>query len=124
MHELIQTYLEKIYSPFTDKIKQSMFAESNEIYGELYYYSFVKLLKYLKITTKDHFLDIGSGLGKPLLQVFLTTQAASVTGIETNAQRYHIASKVTALVKQQLPDLFCTNRELNLIHGDFLKSNF
>lgn len=124
MHEAIQTYFDKIYEPFQSNIKQSLFSFSNEIYGEVYYYSAMKLLKFLKITDKDHFLDLGSGLGKLVFQLFFTTPAASVTGIEINQQRHEIAVKVKETIEHNLPDLFSHERTLNLIHGDFLKYDF
>lgn len=128
-HELIQSYFNELYSSFSNDIKQITLNTTNELYGELYYYSFVKLLKYLQITEKDHFLDIGSGLGKIVFQVFLTTDAASVTGIEINNNRYIIANKIKDTISRQLPDLFIFNnlnnfRSLNLINGDFLKHDF
>jgi len=100
-----------------------LFGSSNEIYGELYYYSVVELLKYLKITPTDHFLDIGSGLGKLVFQIFLSTEAENVTGIEINEERHVIACNIKAKLKQQLPQLFI-HRTLDLIEGDFLNYNF
>jgi hypothetical protein len=120
LHELIQSYFDKIYKPFQNEIQQSLFSKSNEIYGELYYYSVVKLLEVLEIQEHDHFLDIGSGLGKLVFQLYLTTPAATVTGIEINSQRHHIAYQVSNILKHQLPGLFTKNRALNLIQDDFL----
>lgn len=121
MHELIQTYFDAIYDSLDSDVKQSIFAKENEIYGELYYYSVVKLLNYLNITEKDHFLDIGSGLGKLVFQLFLTTQASAVTGIEINYARYEISLKIKKMLEQQFPETFTQERSLNLIHGDFLQ---
>ena len=100
-----------------------MFDSHDELYGELYYYSVIKILNYLNITSVDHFLDIGSGLGKIVFQVFLTTQVASVTGIEINNNRSVIANKIKQKIATQLPEIF-NNRNLNLIHGDFLHYDF
>jgi 16S rRNA A1518/A1519 N6-dimethyltransferase RsmA/KsgA/DIM1 with predicted DNA glycosylase/AP lyase activity len=124
LNSLVISYISKIYNPFDKEIKQCLISKPNEIYGELYYYSVVKLLKYLKITENDHFLDIGSGLGKIALQIFLTTNAASVTGIEINKKRHKIAYQLQAVIKQQLPELFSFDRSLNLIEGDFLQYDF
>lgn len=124
MHELIQSYFDTLYDSLDLEVKQSMFAKDNEIYGELYYYSVVELLKYLNISAKDHFLDIGSGLGKLVFQLFLTTEAHSITGIEINAQRYHISTQVRNMLQHQLPDSFQPHRSLNLIQDDFLNFDF
>ncbi len=121
--EIIQSYFDDIYKPFVAEIKEPISSKLNEIYGELYYYSLEKLLPYLKITENDHFLDIGSGFGKVVFQVFLTTNALSVTGIEINKQRCTISQQVKIKIKQQIPDAF-NNRHLNLWQDDFLEHDF
>lgn len=121
MHEMIQSYLDQLYKPHAHEIKKSLFFYQNEHYGELYYYSFMSLLRHLKLTDKDHFLDIGSGLGKIIFQTFLTTHPASVSGIEINALRYQIAIKAQESLRQQLPDMFAPAKILQIIHGDFLQ---
>lgn len=121
MHKTLQPYFDKIYRTYDTHIKVS---QGDEIYGELLYYSAVKLLKHLKLTPQDHFLDIGSGLGKLVFQIFLTTQVASVTGIEINHARHGIAENVKQKLQNQFPTAFNQNRQLNLIHGDFLKHDF
>lgn len=124
MHEMIQSYFDSVYHSFDSDIKQSMTFKSNETYGEIYYYSLVKLLTYLEITEQDHFLDIGYGLGKLIFYIFFTTRAASVTGIEINDQRHDIASRVRDTITQQLPAMFNNGRTLNLFNGDFLKQSW
>lgn len=124
LHEKIQTYFDMLYGSWHNEIKQSMFGYGNEVYGELYYYSVVKLLKHLNITTKDHFLDLGSGLGKLAFQVFLTTNAASVTGVEINHYRANIACKVKEQMLQTLPELFNNHKKIELLEGDFLQLPF
>lgn len=136
-HEIIQAYLEQLYSfAYMDlhylQNNNNLYAHQNinksysqnEIYGELYYYSMVKLLDHLDITTKDHFLDLGSGCGKIVFQVLLTTSAASIIGIEINNNRFIISSKIKDMITKQLPEIFNNNKNLQLIHGDFLKQNF
>jgi len=124
MDEMIQAYLEKLYGSYQADIRQCLFSQSNEIYGELYYYSVKKLLKYLKITSEDRFLDIGSGLARLIFQVFLTTNAASVSGIEINAARHSIADRIKEKIEEKLPELFVGKKSLELIMGDFLNHFF
>ncbi len=121
MHEMMQSYLAHLYSPYASDIKKSLFFYKNEHYGEMYYYSFMILLGHLNLTDKDHFLDIGSGLGKIVFQTFLTTHAASVSGIEINALRHQVAVKVNDSLRQQLPDMFTPARTMQIIQGDFLQ---
>lgn len=124
MHEKIQTYFDACYAALEDKIRASLFAHDNEIYGELYYYSVVKLLSNLTINPCDHFLDIGSGLGKLVFQVFLTTPAKAVTGIEINAARHEIAQNLKDTILHFQDNPFTALRSLNIIQGDFLKQDW
>ena len=112
MHKLIQSYLEQIYQPYVADIQRCLLCGGNERYGEIYYYSLLKVLRHLEMTPADHLLDIGSGLGKLVFQVFLTTDISSVTGIELNAQRFLIAEQVKASIQQHLPHLF-SHKSLN-----------
>ena len=121
MHEKIQTYFSECYGVLEDKIRASLFGHDNEIYGELYYYSVVKLLSNLTISAHDHFLDVGSGLGKLVFQVFLTTPAKSVSGIEINAARHEIAQDLKDPILHFKDNHTTASRSLNMIHGDFLE---
>ena len=124
MHNLIQHYFESLYSVFSSEINQTLCYQNNEIYGELYYYSIVKLLKYIPIRATDHFLDIGSGLGKLVFQIFLTTPAVNVTGIEINSARMLIAQKIKYNMQNHLPELFKSYKAIHLIESDFLTYQF
>lgn len=123
LHEMIQSYFDHCYDSLEHKIQQSTSSKSNEIYGELYYNSVIQLLKYLNLTEKDHFLDIGSGLGKIVFQIFLTTVVGSVTGVEINTERHSIACEVKKMMEKNLPEAF-ENKKICLINDDFLKSDF
>lgn len=123
MHEIIQSYLTSLYKKFSNEINDSMLSSENEIYGELHYYSVVKLLGYLDISESDHFLDLGFGLGKLLFQVILTTKAQRITGIEINKNRFNLVSNLFTIMQNQLPDCFL-NKNIALLEGDFLKFNF
>lgn len=121
---MIQSYLNQLYCSFHDEIEQSIPARGNEIYGELYYNSIVKLQKYLGLSKHDHFLDVGSGLGKVVFQIFLESDIASVNGIEINYNRYAVSHQIKELMVQQLPLIFRQNGSIDLIHGDFLQRKF
>lgn len=123
MHEMVQSYFDSLYSPYESDFKKSLSFGANETYGEIYYYSALKLLNCLKITENDVFLDIGFGIGKLIFQTFLLTDAASVTGIEINEARYNIACNIKNKIEQELPQLFEGKRSINLINGDFLECN-
>lgn len=123
IHEMIQAYLDEVYASFDHDIKKTLHYHGNEIYGEVLYYSAIKLIEYLQITSEDHFLDIGSGLGKLAFYVYFVSQPASMTGIEINSARHRIANQVNKLIQAQLPRMF-DDREFALLEGDFLTSSF
>lgn len=123
LDEMLQNYFEFLYHPHQTQIKNAFFGQANEIYGELYYYSMKKLLGYLSLSETDHFLDIGSGLGKIVFQSFLTQPIASATGIEIHPKRHDIALSVSQHLKSDLPRLF-ENRLLSIRQGDFLAQDF
>lgn len=122
-HEMVQSYLDKVYTAFDTDIKHTLHFNGNEIYGEILYYSAIKLINYLRISSEDHFLDIGSGLGKLALYVYFTSKAASVAGIEINHPRHVIAMRIKQSIQAQLPRMF-DHRELVLLEGNFLTSSF
>ena len=123
MHEMVQSYFDRVYGPYERDFKKSLSFGANETYGEIYYYSALKLLNFLKISDKDFFLDVGFGIGKLIFQTFLLTDAATVTGIEINEARYQIACNIKNKIEQELPHLFQGKRSINLINGDFLEYN-
>lgn len=124
MHEEVQCCFDRLYSPYESDFKKSLSYGANETYGEIYYYSALKILNYLSITDNDHFLDIGFGIGKLVFQTFFITDAASVTGIEINESRYNIACKIKEAIEQDFPRLFVNERSINLINADFLQCSF
>ncbi len=129
MDEAIQSVFEACYGLLEPKDQAAWCVTPDEIYGELYYYSALKLIQELTITDQDHFLDIGSGLGKLVYQVFYTTPARAVTGIEINQKRHEIAynlkqplmQKVNAVLKPY--NIRHAEKSLNFVLGDFLEAD-
>lgn len=83
--------------------------------GEILYPSAAKLLTALPLTHHDIFLDLGSGLGKFVQQVFSTTQVREAHGIEISEELHHQALLATKNIQQP------NHRKLNFIQGDFLE---
>lgn len=86
-----------------------------ETYGEMLPESVNKLLSTINITADDVFLDLGSGLGKVVKQVFTQTSVKEARGIEINPQ-WH------AQAIQNIP--INTDRILQFTQGDFLNISF
>ena len=72
-------------------------------YGEITYESLKTLIDDLKLTDKDVFYDLGSGVGKVALQVFLGSPVKKSAGIELSPTRCNYAQQVKA--KLQKPNL-------------------
>lgn len=63
-------------------------------YGEIPFDSFKVILDELDITKKDVFYDLGSGVGKSVLQVLLTTPVKKSVGIEISPTRFSCAAAI------------------------------
>lgn len=92
----------------------------NQTYGEILPQSATPLINYLNLSPADSFLDLGSGLGKLLLQVFLETSVQKAIGIEIDGSLNQQAQTACDIARKELPEFFI-NREINFIHSDFLK---
>lgn len=125
-----QTFLADVYKEVSaqDTHSQSeieVFKQTHicHTYGELLYPSLIKLLKTLDYTDEDVFLDLGSGMGKLVLAVFLRTSFKKVIGIEGSDTHHQQAVNIFNKVKSILPDIF-TKGTLELIQGNFLDFDF
>jgi hypothetical protein len=92
----------------------------SETYGEILYCGVEKLISEAKLTEEDVFLDLGSGSGKVVIQVFLKTMVKEAIGIELLPELFQQSLFVSKRLKQELPDFYTGNRELAFLHGSFL----
>lgn len=92
-----------------------------ETYGEILYPSMDKILSTLPLTEHDVFFDLGSGLGKIVVQVFLRSLVKETYGIEYLPELHQQAVLVSQKLQQDLPHFYEQGRKLNLILGDFLE---
>ena len=82
------------------------------------------MLDELRITKNDVFVDLGSGLGKVSLQVYLATEAKTVYGIEISSIRHNDGTSIINIIKELQPELFDSKRQLILLNDDFLNFSF
>jgi len=68
---------------------------ASPVYGEIVYESCAVLLAELKLTENDVFYDLGSGLGKFVTQVYLTSAVKKAWGVEFSENRYKRATDTT-----------------------------
>lgn len=91
-------------------------------YGEVVYDTVRYLIQELKPTSRDVFYDLGSGVGKMVVQMYLESPVKKSCGIELSATRHACAEGVKAELKSQ--KLLDKKRALVFIKGDFLQQNF
>src|SRR5262245_11690106 len=107
---LYQSYITEVYQQtsayqsYSPSIQKD-FTESNVCitYGELLYPSVKKIIHRLQLTAQDVFCDLGSGLGKCALQMFLQTDVKKVIGIEAASTLHQQAISCIERVKKDFP---------------------
>jgi hypothetical protein len=128
---LYQGYLTKVYQhthgyvPYSAE-EQRAFKQTNVCYtyGELLYPSVKKMLDHIKITENDIFLDLGSGLGKCALQIFMQTVVKKVIGIEAASVLLDQAKATSAQVKSDFPFFWEGQRDMLWLNENFLQSDW
>lgn len=74
--------------------------DSASVYGEILFESVQELLEDLKLTDQDVFYDLGSGTGKFVAQVYLSSSAKKVGGIELSSTRCKISQENSIKIQE------------------------
>ncbi len=104
--ETSKTLLDKLYTNIsgfgidTEESQRITEQGSSPVYGEITYDSVDTLLKELKLNKKDVFYDLGCGVGKMVIQVYLTSPAKKCAGVELSPTRYKYAQQVKEELKK------------------------
>lgn len=125
--ELYQGYFTKVYQ-HTNDLPSYAIEERESLakqgicttYGELLYPSVKKLIHKMALTDSDTFLDLGSGVGKCALQVFMQSEAKSVIGIEASSELHQQAIRGLSQIKADFPFYWEDDRECAFKEGNFL----
>ncbi|MFI4936932.1 MAG: hypothetical protein ACHQJ6_00295 [Candidatus Berkiellales bacterium] len=129
--ELFQDYLARLYH--SAKALQSLTPSQIQTltrqgicitYGEMLYPSMRQILKMLRLSRQDIFLDLGSGLGKCALQTFMQTEVNKVIGIEAASFLHQQAIMVAQEVKKDFPFFWEDQRELIFVEENFLTAQW
>lgn len=126
LEPLCQHYLNYLYQSFNPCKEIEAYKEKDlsATQGEILYGSINELLSEISLNQDDIFYDLGSGMGKVTLQVFLKTPVKEACGIEFIPSLYEQSIKIGAKVKQDLPEFYVDDRKLRFIQGDFLETSF
>jgi hypothetical protein len=116
---LCQQYLNDIF-PRHIQIKKKSINQIAHSYGEILFQSMDKIIQSIPFNDQDIFIDYGSGLGKIAAQVFLSTPAKAVYGLEIELELYESSIQSAHHIKTELPEFYYPNRTLEFIHGNFL----
>ncbi|MBA3662434.1 MAG: hypothetical protein H0W64_11945 [Gammaproteobacteria bacterium] len=95
----------------------------SETQGEVLFQSVNSLIKIMNLSSADHFLDLGSALGKVVLQVFMLTEVQNATGIEIVPECAAFARRMKNSLQECHP-LLLQGRHLDFIEGDFFREPF
>jgi hypothetical protein len=130
-NELYQAYLTSVYQNtkgyqlYTDSQHLQFRKDRIDItYGELLFPSVDKLINRAKLKLNDIFLDLGSGLGKCALQIFIKSDVSKIVAIEAATALHQQAMDIYHKVKKDCPFFWDDGRETALICDNFLKCDW
>lgn len=103
-----------------DEDKNIRRTSSSSLYGEITFGSLDKVIQYLKLNKDDVFFDLGSGVGKVVMQVAMTTPVKKVVGVELSNSRYKEARKAARLLQSQG---YVEPRKYSFKNEDILETN-
>jgi hypothetical protein len=125
--QLIEQYLHYLYQDtqgYRKKEKKRHRKDLSDAYGEILYPSIDKLLTLFPLSPEDIFLDLGSGLGKLIAQVFLNTPIKEARGIELEPALYQQSMTALRRIQEDLPDFFKAGRAIHFLNDDFLTTPY
>jgi SAM-dependent methyltransferase len=93
-------------------------------YGELLFDAIPILLSYYEFSKEDTLLDLGSGIGRFCMEIFLATTMKKVIGIELENNRHQIACQVKHLLQKYLSHENKSSRKLIFQQENIANYNF
>jgi len=125
INETCQRYIKHLYHEANHislpQIKRQSIAETS---GEILFPSLSKVIALLTLHEEDIFIDLGSGMGKAVIQFFLQTQIKKAFGIEIMSNQYQYSVMMANRLKADLPEFYLNGRELQFFLGNFLEIPF
>lgn len=97
--------------------KQVRTSKGSPVYGEINHQAMNKLLNYLKLGPQDVFYDLGSGVGKVIIQTLLTTPVKLAVGVELSTTRHNYAQRAVKRAAKWDPSI---KNRVRLINKDLL----
>lgn len=129
--ESFQAYFDQVYqgmpalkSPSPEETRQAREVGICSTYGELLYYSVQKIADRMQLTADDVFCDLGSGMGKCALQIFMQTAVKRVIGIESHAILSEKAASSCQEIRTAFPFFWEEGREIAFVKDNFLNCDW
>ncbi len=125
--ETSKAFIDRMYQSITgfkipkEEKVQLKEAGASSTYGEILFDSLKIILDDLQLTDQDVFYDLGSGVGKSVVQVFLTTPVKKAVGIELSPTRCARARQAEQILKKE--DKVPLDKEFSLCEGNFLETD-
>ena len=115
-HRLIEELFTSVSGFYISQEEKDLITQKGGIptYGEILPSSLQTILNDLHIKEGQTFYDLGSGVGKSVIQAFLEYPFSKAVGIELSPTRFKLAEKVAQKVK---------NRTLEFRNEDFVMSD-
>lgn len=125
-HLICQRYLSKVYKLVNESVSGPIDTsmDKNLTQGEILCAGINKILSHVAISQDDIFVDLGSGTGRIVLQVFLQSQVKEALGIEFIPELHQQATLAANHVLNDLPELCQGGRRLDFISGSFFEVPF
>jgi hypothetical protein len=95
-------------------------AKSSPTYGEIRPAALARLLTSLELQPKDVLYDLGSGIGKVVVQAALSVRVRRIVGVELVPSRHVIAERILARARER--GLLLTRR-VEVQCGDFMRAD-
>lgn len=86
-------------------------------YGEILPEGLAKLFNFIKPTVNDSFVDLGSGVGKAVMQSYLASEMTASYGVEIDKARNNIALEALEELKQSIPNFFTNKAKIIELHN-------
>ena len=86
---------------YTETDDQRIISNRASVYGELTPLGVQRLLNHLQLTSEDVFYDLGSGVGKVVLQVAMAVPVRKCVGIEMVQSRCQSAQRILRTARSQ-----------------------
>lgn len=123
LQKLLDTLYGQISGYLIDTSDREMIEKNggNATYGEITFSGVKTLIKELHLTAADVFYDLGCGVGKMVVQVYLDSPVKKAIGIELSSKRHSDAQRVKDLLLET--EVLEAGRVLDFHHADILNVN-